>query len=515
MLDKSEQEVNQKFKKKLDAQEQGLPDGALSANLEDNIKLLDGIFQDVDPMLSRRIKNSENPEAEFCIYYSDGVVNTKLINEDIIRPLLRAEHLTPGPELFTAVQNCVVEGNDVKESAELKEIVEAITYGDTLVLVGGSNRALIINSKMFPLRSPVEPEGEKVLGGPREGFTEGIMTNISLLRRRLRTHNLKMKYKSFGRETATAACICYLDNIVNKKLLAELERRLETIDMDGVLDSNYIAEQIAETSPFGLTTCGFTERPDTAAAKLLEGRIIILVDGTPQALTLPYLLIENFQSNEDYYVNSIYASFSRTLRMIGLIMTVTIPALYIAIGAFHQEVYPAQLMISFASQRQSVPLPAALEAFIMLIIFDILRETGLRMPTSVGQTMSIVGALVIGQAAVEAKLVAAPMIIVVAVTGITSLLLPKMSTTVIIARYFCLLLASLLGMFGLIIGLSCILLHAINLRSFGVPSMILPKSLNLQEVKDTFFRAPWTKMLTRIPLLSNNRTRMRAGGKKW
>lgn len=484
----------------------------LSSSLDDNIGLFKRLFADVDTMLSRRFRCKNGQGLDFCVFYSDGVVDSGIINRHIIWPLLEAEGLSAGPELFAAVKDCVVSMNDVAETTEIQKIITSITYGDTLLLIAGSDKALIMSSKSFALRSITEPEGEKVLSGPREGFTEGLMVNLSMIRRRLRTNELKLRFHTLGGQSGTSLCICYMDNIVNKKILDELYRRLAAINMDGVLDSNYIIEHIGEASFLGFTTTGTTERPDVVAAKLLEGRIAIVVDGSPAVLTVPYLFIENFQSNEDYYVHPYYATFSRMLRIVGFFLSIATPAIYIAVSAFHHEIFPAALMTSISGERRSVPLSASLEAFIMLLIFDILRETGVRMPSHVGQALSIVGALVIGQAAVEAKLVASPMIIVVAFTGITNLLVPKLASALLVARYAFLAMASCFGLTGIICSFSVLMTHIINLQTYGVPAFMPARRLNhFQTVKDTFFRAPWTKMLTRTTPLSGNITRARPG----
>ncbi|MDL2225245.1 spore germination protein, partial [Eubacteriales bacterium OttesenSCG-928-M02] len=227
------------------------------------------------------------------------------------------------------------------------------------------------------------------------------------------------------------------------------------------------------------------------------------------------LLIENFQSNEDYYVNTYYASMSRILRIFGFFLTILVPAVYIAIVTYHHEIMPASLMIDLMKEREMVPLPAALECFIMLIVFDILKETGIRLPSQIGQALSIVGALVIGQAAVEAHLVAAPMVIVVAFTGITNLLVPKLNASAWLCRYLFLILASALGLLGLVLGISVLIIHILNLTSFGIPIGTPLGNLKFQELKDTIIRAPWPSMLTRIFPLSNNHRRMKqkkAGG---
>jgi spore germination protein KA len=244
------------------------------------------------------------------------------------------------------------------------------------------------------------------------------------------------------------------------------------------------------------------------ASKLLEGRIALIIDGSPAVLTIPYLFIENFQSSEDYYMNFYYTSFTRIIRILGFILTIMIPAFYIAVVAYHHEMLPTNLFINIAMERQNAPLPAALECFIMLIVFDILKETGIRMPSNIGQALSIVGALVIGQAAVEAKLVAAPMIIVVASTGITSLLVPKLASPVIFVRFILLALASSLGFYGLILGIAWLIINLLNLRSFGVPELMISGNLQYQDIKDQVIRTSWKDMILRPKFITNNRQRM-------
>ena len=476
----------------------------LSKSLKNNRDTINTLFENVDTMLSREFHNARQPSIAFCIYYTDGVTDASLINEHIIKPLMLSEDIDPLHDVLTQVKNHVVMMNDVSQTCRIEKIIGSITYGDTLLLIDGCDSALLFSSKSFQLRSLSEPEGERVLSGPREGFTEGIMTNLSLIRRRLRTNNLKIRMITKGKHTNTSVAVLYMDNIVNKNILNELYRRLETVNIDGILDSNYIKEYIAERSFLGFNTVGTTERPDVVVGKLLEGRIALVVDGTPVVLTLPYLFIENFQSNEDYYMNTIYATLSRLLRIASFCFSVTIPAVYISLVAFHHEILPHALMLNFAAERMGAPLPAAVECFVMLILFDILRETGIRMPNHIGQAMSIVGALIIGQAAVEAKLVTAPMIIVVALSGLTILLVPRLTTASQVGRYACLILSSLLGFIGLMVGVAVIIVHIINLKSFGVPMLTQTDSLRFQEIKDIFIRAPWPKMLTRYKPLTDN-----------
>ncbi|MCL2842388.1 MAG: spore germination protein [Oscillospiraceae bacterium] len=489
--------------------------GKLKSTISENRAILDELFQDVDIMLHREFCNAEEQSLKFCIYFSDGVSDSMMLGEHVIKPLILAENLPHPPKLlYEAARDHVELTGEISETQEIEEIIAAITYGDTLLLVEGSDRGLIINNKGFNLRGIAEPEGEKVLLGPREGFTEGLMTNLSMLRRRLRTHQLKLKMDSLGRESKTGICIAYLDNIVNKEILQELERRLETIDIDAVLDAGYISEYIAERSVLGFHTIGSTERPDVVAGKLLEGRIAIFTDGSPVVLTLPYLFVENFHSSEDYYMGNLYASYNRLLRLISFFVTIFVPAAFVAVMAYHHELLPTGLMLAFTTARQNVPLPTAIECFLLLMFFDFLREAGVRTPGYVGQAVGFVGGIVIGQAAVEASLIAAPVVIVVALTGITIIVVPRLTMASLVARYGMLLAASLLGLTGLAIAAGILFVHIFSLQSFGVPSVMPTGKLSMQEVNDTFIRTPWPKVLTRLPPLSTNHVRARPGGEK-
>ncbi len=407
------------------------------------------------------------------------------------------------------LMNHVLQVNDIKKTDDLKTIIESITYGDTVLFVDGYREAILMDTKGFKTRSIAEPDSEKVIQGPKEGFTEGILVNLSMIRRRVRTNLLKMKYYTIGAQTQTKVCVCYIEGIAKQEIIDELVSRIEKIDIDGIIDSNYVKELITDSGISPFTTVGVTERPDVVVGKLLEGRIALVVDGTPVVLTAPYLFVENFQNSEDYYIHFYYASFSRLLRILGFALTILVPAIYIAIVGYHLEILPSPLLRNFTLEQQGVPLSASIEVFVLLITFDLLRETGVRMPSSVGQALSIVGALVIGQAAVSARLVASPTIIVVALTGITNLLVPKLNASVIVLRYSILLLASLLGFVGITIGIAVFLMNIISLKSFGVNYFMNDEKLTPQRIKDIMLRAPWWKMKTRPKQLTNNIVRMK------
>lgn len=472
-------------------------EGLWSRSLAENLIRLKELFQDVEILRIRELEGTGSRGLSCFIAYFDGLVDTKLISENLVAPLLEAKIPLTCDNVLDFVEKQVVQVGEVKKAEDTAALIDAITYGETLLFVEGGTGALILDTKSFQTRSISEPDNERNVIGPREGFTEILMQNLSLLRRRARTPELKMRFLSLGRRTKTKVCICYMEGLAKEEILKELYDRLDKIDIDGILDSNYVAELVKDSRWTPFRTVGFTERPDVVIGRLLEGRVALLVDGSPAALTLPYLFIENFQSSEDYYTNFFYASFTRIIRIFGFLLTIMVPGLYISVVAFHHEMIPLPLFISISVERQNVPLPAALESFIMLLVFDILKEAGARMPSAIGQALSIVGALVIGQAAVEASLVAAPMIIVIALTGITGLLVPTLSAPCIYLRLLLLILSATFGFFGLFLGVSGILVYLLNLRSFGVPQLIQNREFKLHNFQDSYIRVPWWEMLQR------------------
>lgn len=470
----------------------------LSKSLDDNIKLFKDILKDNDTIIYRKIENRNNNKLKCCLIFVDGMVDKALINDNIISPIMESEvkEIT-----FDTLQSKIIASGDMQKVDDLDEMIHSVLYGNSLVLVEGYKDALLMDTLGWSHRSIKEPPSENVVRGPREGFTECININLSLIRRKILSPDLKFKYRDIGERTKTKVCLCYIDGLANEKIIKELNERLDKIDIDGILESGYIEELIkdAPLSPFH--TVGNTERPDVVAADLLEGRIALVVDGTPFVLTLPYLFIEYFQMNEDYYNSFIFASLNRVLRIFAFFLTTSIPAIYVALVTYHQEMIPTPLIISIAAAHEGVPFPTIFEALVLGIAFEILREAGIRLPQPIGAAISIVGALVLGEALVSAKFASAPMVIVIALTGITSFMIPKMLGPLIIVRYAFLILASILGLYGYIFGVIGLFIHLMSLRSFGVPYMLNTASFDKEEIKDTTIRAPWWYMHYRPKLI--------------
>lgn len=485
---------------------------SLSKSLDENILLIKGIFNEDDTIIYRYFENQHNNDVKCCIVFVNGMVNAEIINENIIKPVAVNTTLKNSSNVLEIICKRVILSNIVKNSAEIDELIDTLMNGNTVFLIEGVSEFLSINSQGLQNRAIEEPQTEKVLRGPREGFTESLMINLSLVRKKLKTADLKFRFRVIGDRSNTKVCICYIDGVANKKILHELNDRLNKIDIDGILDSGYI-EEIIKDAPFSpFKTIGSTERPDVIAGKLLEGRIAILIDGSPTALTAPFIFIENFQANDDYYINFYFSSIGRILRIFGFIINISTPALYIAIVTFHQEMIPTPLLLNISASREGIPFPTTVEALAMLLIFEILRETGLRMPTYIGQALSIVGALVIGQAAVDARFISAPMVIIVAFTGITSLLIPKLSGAGILLRLLLVLLASIVGVYGYLIGIAGLLAYLFEIRSFGVPYLYKLMVLNpMEDLKDTIIRVPWWYLKFRPKLIALNRLRNNSG----
>jgi spore germination protein KA len=424
--------------------------------------------------------------------YFNGLTNEERLNE--IRLEMSSWDLSD-PEKRTLFIEQEVTGFSSSEIDTFGEIMDQLTLGNAVLLVDGATKAYVFSLSDWRKRAIEDPVAESVIRGPREGFTESLDDNMAMLRRRIRTSTLKMKGIELGKYTKTRIIIGYVDELAAPELIAEIEQRLAAIEVDGILESGNIEEYIEDHpfSPFPQVMS--TERPDTVVACLLEGRAVILTDSTPFALVAPISLFSLMQSPEDYYQRFWISMFIRWLRYLFFLVALLVPSAYVALLTFHQEMIPSALLLSIAKSRESIPFPALVEAFIMETMFEALREAGVRLPKQVGAAVSIVGALVIGQAATSAGLVSSPMVMVVAITGIASFLLPHYSIGISIRllRFPIMMLAGVLGLLGLLMGVIGIVIHLCSLRSFGVPYLSPIAPLMAGEWQDVVMRPPaWT-----------------------
>lgn len=480
----------------------------ISDDLEQNRRALCHLFDAASDWVLRPLRLAGGHDA--IITYIEGLVDKDALDKHVISPLMRFDGVarpapdgfhgyaaggsTPAgsPGLIDHIKLRVLEDSQVEVIESIKDLVDGMLHGDTGLLVAGENKALSISSRAYEKRGVGEPDTESVIRGPREGFVENLRSNTALIRRRVRTPQLKIETIRVGRLSRTDVAICYIQGVTPPTIVVEAKRRLSRIDIDGIVDSAAIEEFLEDApySPFPQTIP--TERPDIVAANLFEGRIAVLVDGSPFALIVPVTLWSLLQASEDYYERFFIGTFLRLLRYVLAVLALLGPALYVAITTFHQEMIPTQLLLTVAATREGIPFPSVVEALMMELMFEALREAGVRLPRNVGQAVSIVGALVIGQAAVQAGLVSAPMVIIVAITGIASFAFPRfnLGVTVRLLRFPMMILASTFGLYGIVIGVLAIMIHVAGLRTFGVPYSSPVAPLLGHALRDIVIRPP-------------------------
>jgi len=405
-------------------------------------------------------------------------------------------HPDTSPDPIVEFKDTVTVARDLQVSRKLDDAVDGVMTGQVAAFLHGSTHVLVVDTRWNPGRAPEEPAVEAEVRGPRDGFVENIRLNATLVRRRVRDPRLQLTQIKVGKRSKTDVAVMYIKGLADDGVVAEVERRIRSIEIDNVLESGYLAELINDHpwSPFSIILN--TERPDRFTAALYEGRVGILQDNTPFALVVPTTFWQLLQAPGDYYVNYWIGTALRWVRFLALFIAVTSPAIYILLTTFHHEMLPTPLALSVAAGREGTPLPTLVEVLAMLVMFEAIHEAGLRLPRAVGQTVSIVGALVIGDAAVSAGLVAPSTVIVIATAGITGFAIPVYSVS-LLARFIRLplmLITGALGLFGFLGSIFVIWMHLSSLRSFGTPYLGPVAPLQMPEQRDVFIRAPWGVM---------------------
>lgn len=425
-------------------------------------------------------------EEALALHYLESLVDSTYIQNHLLEKLQHADSALP----FAPI-------------ADLDEATQAILQGSVVISRKSDQAAYFAAGTQLEQRSIQESENESSLRGPRDSFVESLNTNLSLIRRRYPDPELNVHIQAIGRRSNTKVALLFIDGIVNPNVLDEVKTRLSTVDVDQVIDSGTIEQWIEDSwySPFPQVQ--YTERPPNVLAALSEGRIAILVDGSPFALIVPVTFSMLFQAPDDYYERWIIGSAIRAIRVIGALIALMLPSLYIALVSYHPGMIPTQLALSISASRAEVPFPAFLEALFMEATLEMLREAGLRLPKVLGQTIGIVGGLVIGQSAVEAGIVSPVLVIVVAITAISSFLVPAYNGAIAIRllRFPLMLLSGSLGLFGMILGLLAILAHLVSLKSFGINYFAPIAPYRLRDWKDLLIRAPLTGLENRPEIL--------------
>ncbi|GAB7388766.1 spore germination protein [Bacillaceae bacterium] len=489
----------------------------LSYDVDENVKMLQTLYADCYDVVFHPFYIGGQQKAVFI--YIEGLTNVEEVNEHLLAPLM-SESLSKKREdelaQLTRFAAKKIPFANVKEITTLSDCVKEIATGRPVLLIDRKKSAFSFNLLKREKRSIEEPVAESVVRGPREGFIESLNVNTSLLRQRIKSHRLKMVLLQVGRYTKTDVVIVYVEGLADQTLVEEAKRRLQRIEIDGIIDSGYI-EDLIEDYPFSpFPQVLTTERPDVVAANLLEGRVAIFTDGSPFALVVPTTLFSLLQSPEDYYSRFLIGTAIRWLRYLFFAISLLLPSLYVAVLTFHQEMIPTTLLIRAAASREQIPFPALVEAIMMEVTFEALREAGTRLPKQIGPAVSIVGALVIGEAAVSAGIISAPMVMVVAITGIASFSVPRYNVAIAfrMLRFPMMFLAGTLGLLGIMLGIIAIVVHLCTLRSFGVPYLSPMAPTKQRDMRDVLIRAPWWMFRTRPHLTGDYDKFRQAPGQK-
>ena len=477
----------------------------LSPYIEENLQILRQVFDLCTDITFRELRLNTGTSTRAFVVFADSLCDPTQINEAILKPIMQEIPTLPTDLKLTKtnIQQIILERllniRKAQTTTDLLQLVHFVLDGNLALVIDGSNTAIIAGVQGMEQRSVEEPTTEPNVRGPRDGFVENLATNVSLIRRRIRSSRLKVETYEVGALTRTKIAVCYIQGIVNDKIVAEVRQRLLQINTDGILTSGTIEEFIADQSFSLFPLIQYTERPDRTAGSLLEGRIALIVDNTPSTLLVPCTFLPLMQAAEDYSNTSPFATFIRVLRFIALNIALLLPALTVAVLSFHQEFLPTQLIETLSNTRQDLPFPIFVELMLMEFLFELLQEAGSRLPQTIGQAVSTVGGLVIGQAAVSAGFISPVTVIVVALTAIASFTLPSYAAenSIRILRFALVVFAAILGSVGVILGLMVILAHLCSLRSFGIPYLSPFAPLSPRDLKDSFIRVPWPLMKTR------------------
>ncbi|MFD1676692.1 spore germination protein [Alicyclobacillus fodiniaquatilis] len=491
-----------------------LDQSSFTKDLVHNLGIFENILGGNTDFLIRRFQIHLGKQKIECgLVYIDGTTSKSELNNILHALMLDMDMVTVGKggkPHDIVISKCLPYADvDIKDTP--LEASNWLLSGNSLIFLQGWDQAIALSTQSFKERAVAQPETEQVIQGSREGFIESIGTNISLLRKRMRSSNLRVELMQKGRQTATDIVYCYIEGIASQKIVEEVKRRLDGVDTDAIYGAGYLEQFIEDSHYSPFPQIQNTERPDKAVAAMLEGRVVILVDGTPFALIVPAVFTQFYQTTEDYDMRFLMASMIRLIRVVALVFSLVFPSIYVSLISFNPEMIPTKFAVAVAGGRAGVPFPAIAEIFSLELIMEILREATIRLPQQIGGALSIVGVLVIGQAAVQAGFVSPITVVIVAMTTIGSFATPAYNAAVALRmlRFPLMIFAGMFGMYGVMIGLILIANHLSSLESFGVPylSPVVPSDAG--GMKDSVVRMPsWTMKKRPKQLQTNNPTRI-------
>lgn len=477
----------------------------IGKDLLKNEKILKALLCSDDVIFFEFTAGSKNALA----VYVDSITDKETLGLQVIFPLKNA-NVSQSVKKLAKTITCA----NVKTVTEIKEAANEVLNGSTVILIDGKAGGFAADVKKFDVRAIAEPPTELAIRGPRNGFIESIKTNLSLVRRYLKTTALKIETTEIGKYSSTTVAIMSIDGITDPSLVKKIKNKLENVKIDGIPDSSYVSKILYERKNSLFKQVGSTERPDVLIERMLEGRIGILVDGSPFALTLPYLLIEDFQTAEDYYISHYRANLVRALRVLAIFLSVFLPGLFVSAQLFHLQLIPLNFLLTIVNSIKGIPLSPSLEMFFLLLIFEILNETSIRMPKYVGMALAVVGALVLGETAVNAGLVSTPAVLIMAMSGISIYTVPELTETTSILRFIVLLIAGSIGGYGIVLTEAFLTCYLCATENYGVPYVAPYSPLILNDLQDGIYMSDVTSMPLRPQALNaKNKRRQYADGK--
>lgn len=468
----------------------------MNSSLKENINQLKKMFKNSADFTVRDMKLKSQLKLNAAVITIEGMCSKEVVAISVINPLLEYDFEYAKPEkVFELIEKTVLTSSEIVEVNSIDEVITFSTSGFAVIAVDGASKMLAIGTQGFSFRGVNEPESEVVQRGSREGFTEPLRINMTLIRRRIKSPDLVFETVTVGSTSQTQMMICYLQKRVSENILDEVRKRLASCDLKTVLASGYLTDYLEDRGAKSLFSgVGISERPDTVCGKLTEGRVAILVDGTPAVIIVPHLFVEEFQSVDDYSSRPYYAAFVRILKYISFFAAVFLPGLYTAFAQFHPEYFPTGLLIKTSEALLQTPLSVTFEVILITFLYEIMREAGLRIPKPLGHAVSIVGALVIGESAVSAGIISSSSLMVVAAAAICSYVTAALYPPIMVLRFAFVIVGGIFGLWGIVL-LACILLiNMCGKTSFGVPYMSSLAPFSWRRMRDVFVRDGWRKL---------------------
>lgn len=468
----------------------------MNYSLKEKISKLKQLFSDSADLSVRNITLKSKRSVSAAIITMEGMVSKEELAQSSINPLMVYDFRdSTARQIYDLILSSVLASSDVLEILGTDQLIAFITSGFAVIAVDGVEEMIAVGSQGYAFRGVSEPESEVVQRGAREGFTEPLRVNMSLIRRRIKNPDLVFEQMTVGENSKTQIMLCYLQHSVSPKLLAKLKKRLTSCNLETVLASGYLSEYLEDEHTSRLFSgVGISERPDTVCGKLTEGRIAIIVDGTPAVIIVPRLFVEEFQGVDDYSNRTYYAAFVRTIKYLSFFVSVFLPAIYTAFAQFHPEYFPTWILIKTSKSLSQTPLPVTIEVLLITFIYEIMKEAGLRIPKSLGHAVSIVGALVIGESAVSAGIISSSTLMVVATAAICSYVISPLYPPITMLRFVFIVVGGILGLWGIVLATAIVLISMCSKTSLGVPYMSSLSPFSLRAMRDVFIRASWKKL---------------------